>query len=873
MAATRKAWQYRGGAKDVVLPSELLQATGNAPLLARLLWNRGITQASAAQELLTPLEKLSVPDPWQLPDMEPAIERITAAIRQGEPMLVYGDFDVDGLTGTAIFYETLKRLGAKVSFYIPNRASEGHGLNAAALCRLVSTRQLKLVITTDTGIANFKEVSLLAGLGVDTVITDHHELPENLPPAVANVNPQRFERKDHPLGQLSGAGVAYCVCRLLNQALLSAAEAETASLNLLDLVAVGLIADMVPLLDGNRTLVRLGLPVLEARRRLAFRLMLEKAGVDPDKPVTTETVGFTLGPRLNALGRLGDATEAVTLLTTDDPAVAEPLAQRLEGLNKRRQVLCDETFAQAQRFLETSGMATDRKAIVLGSPDWNPGIIGIVASRLVEAYHRPTFLFVLNEADNTARCSARSIPGVHVTRLLEQLNHYLLHYGGHAGAAGCALPLDKFNSFRDALWKLADQTIPDELLQPSLEVDCVLPFDRLSVALVDLLERLAPFGMGFPAPTFALEDLKIAHQKPLGDQGQHLKLMLTATGQPKPVEGFLWRYGANRRVETSQPVCVVATVEKNLYDPQSPAVRLTLQDLQRTGGQAVSEQEPEEPPARLSTLPIITVPGQSLAGSTSVQAPATEWVDHRQQGTGLDVAMAQLLAPFADRPGDALVYNEGRAPSIPLVTPQQVIGRLGARPCQVLVLWDLPPTPEALAQLLAATQPKQLHWAGGKYQSVPLQLAPTDFLKGLLAGAQKVAQTGQVFPLSVWSGRFATTDDVVLLGFNQLESQNRLTVRLLPAEPVAPQAEASVQVAVSLPNGSAASSTVRWDWPESGFYLFQQAIQTVSHYRQQLLQQPLDGIRQAVYAMLPAGSGSGSSASNRVMAASTSPAA
>jgi single-stranded-DNA-specific exonuclease len=274
-------WQYRGGSPDVDLPAFLLDVAQQQQVLARLLYNRNLHSLEEALAFLKPADPQDLRPVEELPDAEQALLRIEQALDSGEHILIYGDFDVDGITGTSIFYETLHhRLKANVSFYIPDRANEGHGLHASALLRLTSTRQVKLVITTDTGISNFNEISLLNGLKVDTIVTDHHELPEHLPLAVANVNPQRFaDAETHRLGHLSGAGVAYKLCSALLKRRLPVQDAQDASDALLDLCAIGLVADMVPLVGENRLLVQLGLEQLNKRRRLGLDALLKNAGV------------------------------------------------------------------------------------------------------------------------------------------------------------------------------------------------------------------------------------------------------------------------------------------------------------------------------------------------------------------------------------------------------------------------------------------------------------------------------------------------------------------------------------------------------------------------------------------------------------------
>jgi single-stranded-DNA-specific exonuclease RecJ len=785
-------WQYRGGSPDVDLPAFLLEATKDQQVLARLLYNRNIQSPEEAATFLKPADPADIRPVEELPDAELALARIESALDSGEHILIYGDFDVDGITGTSIFYETLHhRLNANVSFYIPDRASEGHGLHASALLRLTSSRQVKLVITTDTGISNFNEISLLNGLKVDTIVTDHHELPEHLPLAVANVNPQRLEDVEtHRLGHLSGAGVAYKLCDALLKRRLPMQDAQEASDALLDICAIGLVADMVPLLGENRLLVQLGLQQLNKRQRLGISRLLKNAGVGEDAVLNAESIGFTIGPRLNALGRLQNATEGVEFLTTTDAERASELSLLLEGLNRQRQELCDKTFIEAEQHLQASGGIEGRKAIILASPDWNPGVIGIVASRLIEKYKLPTFMMVVEEAENKVRCSARSISGFHLTEHLEKLNPYFLNMGGHAGAAGFALPLEKLKNFKEDLWKLATEVLDDEMTRPVIEVDAKVGFDSLHVGFVDALESLAPYGMRNPSPIFVLEDMKVASQRSLGSTANHLKVMFEPAerqgfvkGQLQSVEALLWKCGVNFKLDATKRYHVACTIEKNTYGMGTP-VRLTIKDLKVVGAveggmrpalvhetqeiQASSSQ----PLSILEKLDALVSPSSLSLSRPSI--PVLEeltWVDHRKRSNPAEF-ISQLLMSEKDQ---TLIYNEGKTPPIPFVEASQYTTRQTIKPCQSLVLWDIPPSQALLDELLNASQAKQIHLFGSKYQDVALEMPLATFLKAMNQGLQMLltkASPSEGLPLEMLASRFATTEEILLAAFGVLNHQD-----------------------------------------------------------------------------------------------------
>lgn len=523
----------------------------------------------------------------ELHDMDKALERIQTALQKQEHILIYGDFDVDGITGTAILYETLTFLGANVSYYIPDRAKEGHGLNTAACIRLASSRKVKLVITTDTGITNFAEVSLMNGLGIDTIVTDHHELPENLPPAIANVNPKRFEDQTHPLAPLCGAGVAFKLCELLLEANSdedNTEAGESVRIGLLDLVAVGTVADLASLLRENRYLVYEGLKVLNTRHRLGLRTILEHAGNAPENTLTSESIAFTIAPRLNAIGRLDNATQAVELLTTDDATKAGEIAAFLEQLNRKRRELCDETFLEADRALTAQGGLGERRAIVLGKPHWNLGVIGIVASRLIEKYHVPVFMMLLDEEAKIARCSARSIPGFHLHDRLLACTDLFDGFGGHAGAGGFKLPMHNLNLFKERIYQIAETHISDEQMLPLIEVDDVLDWSQLNPHLVTLINKMAPFGMDNPSPKFMVDNARIVNQRGIGENEKHLKLSIgdkNNKSQPS-IEALYWNYGSQPKLDPTAIYRFVVTPENNTFNGNTK-VQLIIEDIKKAG--------------------------------------------------------------------------------------------------------------------------------------------------------------------------------------------------------------------------------------------------------------------------------------------------
>jgi single-stranded-DNA-specific exonuclease RecJ len=810
-----------------ILPPEVdvnalqIAAAHQSPILAKMLVRRGITTPDAMTAFLAPLHTPEVSG-LDLPGMDLALERLETALAEQQPILIYGDFDVDGITGTAVLMETLTYLKAKVSYYIPDRAKEGHGLHSASLCRLVSTRQLKLVISTDTGITNYNEVCMLSNLGVDTIITDHHELAEMLPPSVANINPRMLDNQQHPLAPMAGVGVAFKLCELLLARHNAPAEITT---KLLDLVAIGTIADVAALTLENRRLVQQGVTVMNTRQRTGLVAILEQAGVLPEAELSAETVGFVLGPRLNAIGRLENANDAVTLLTTQDATEAARLASHLEALNRRRKDLCDKTTLEAEQFIRQAGVSVgvndnEQRALVLASPDWNLGVIGIVANRLVDRYRVPVFMMVHDTQANTFRCSARSIEGFPLVEVLEPLKDMFTVFGGHAMAGGFTLPVERFHRCRQALYDIAAARITPEMMQKPLKIDVCLDLSEATTTFIDHLAVLEPTGQANRPPVVALQKLTVAASRLLNEQ--HLKLVLSDPNHPKApaLEAIYWRLGDRSVPQTGDEVDVAGQLTLNRFNG-SERPQLILADFRpagrtqlRTPPAVSSRQSGFMPvaPVLASTLPSALpsdLPSDMTADSTPATAavagkatvkvgvsppvlaqainapvkPAIKpamtlpadattdaadkspmWVDHRHR-SDLEQYIGLLLQ---DSTPQRLVYHEGRSPNLPYLQPHHCISRLQAQPAEELIFWDLPPDADTLQQVLATVQPKVVHWAAGKFATVPLRPAPTDFLKVLLYVLNQ-SQANEAIKVTALASQLATTESVILCGLNVLQ--------------------------------------------------------------------------------------------------------
>jgi single-stranded-DNA-specific exonuclease len=494
---------------------ELLQAAGGSALLAAVLARRGLRDPETVRAFLDP-DQYQPASPYELPGLQTAVKRLQRALSQGEQIAVWGDFDVDGQTATTLLVQGLSWLGAQVSYYIPHRERESHGLNLPGLRRLVAGGA-RLVLTCDTGIAAVEAGEYLHQQGVDFLITDHHELPEQLPQALALVNP-RFLPPEHPLAALPGVGVAY----QLMLALLEQAGQGPAAETLLDLVALGIVADVAEQVRDTRYLLQRGLQVLRRTERLGLLNLLELASLQKDR-LNEEHIAFALGPRLNALGRLGDANQAVELLTTAETGRARLLASHIEGLNTQRKLLTDQVYQSVYNQIERDPALLQPAVLVFSNPEWPAGVIGIVASRLAERYRKPVILFAAPPG-GVARGSARSIAGINITQAIATQRHLLHNFGGHPMAAGLAIDSEQIPAFRQALSRSVRPLLAEIPAKAALTIDAELPLGEMSLDLLDELEQLAPFGPGNPTLTFTSQPLELESVRPLGRSGEHLRV-------------------------------------------------------------------------------------------------------------------------------------------------------------------------------------------------------------------------------------------------------------------------------------------------------------------------------------------------------------
>lgn len=525
MQTTAKTWQLLAHDRDAI--ERLATSLRLAPVVAQLLLNRGLGDAASARRFLeAPLAGLHPPE--ALAGVPEAAARLHAAVQQGRRVCVYGDYDVDGITGTAILWQALRLLGNPAEFYVPNRLEEGYGLNSDAL-RQIAQAGASVVVTVDCGIASLAEAEEARRLGLELIVTDHHEFKDQLPDAAVRVHP-RLPGSTYPFGGLSGSGVAFKVAWALCQRACGSDKVtppfKEFLLDSVVLAALGLVADVVPLLDENRIFVRHGLHRLRKAPTPGLKALLEAAGL-LDKPVlTADDISFKLAPRLNAAGRLGCARLVVELLTTPATAKATELARYLEGENEKRQKMERRILAQARERVDSDGF-DEAPALVLADPEWHPGIIGIVAGRLADLYARPALLIALrpDRANGAAvgQGSGRSIPGFPLHEALRACDDLLLSHGGHAAAAGFKILPDAIASFRERLHAFTQQHFPSGLPAPLLTIDAEVPLSALTLNLVADLDRLEPYGSSNRRPVFLAGGLQVVDApKRVGQGERHL---------------------------------------------------------------------------------------------------------------------------------------------------------------------------------------------------------------------------------------------------------------------------------------------------------------------------------------------------------------
>ena len=560
-----KKWVYNNVDENKVL--EIKEKYGLSELLANILVGRNIIEENQIKVFLEPTRN-DFYDPFLLPDMEIAVPRIINAIENKEKILIYGDYDVDGITSISVLKKFLEDRGLEVSEHIPNRLDEGYGLNKEAIDE-INKSGCKLMITVDCGISGLEEVEYANSLGIETIITDHHEPLDELPKAIAVID-AKIKTNKYPFNQLAGVGVVF---KLIQAISIKLGLDEKKYLKYLDLVCIGTISDIVPLVDENRVIAKLGLKLVEVTRNIGLRTLLDSIGY---KKVNSMSVSFGIAPRINACGRMGHADEALKLFLTNDKSEAIALTQKLNDYNKERQDIEKNIFEEALNKINEENIE-EKSAIVLGGDNWHHGVIGIVASKITDMYFKPSILICFE--DNKGKGSGRSIPGFDLHKALCETSQYLEKYGGHAMAVGLSLSKDKFEDFKKAFQEYADSKDINEIV-PIINIDNLITEKELNLEAVRDLEKLEPFGEANKCPLIAYKNLKIDSIRVLTD-GKHMKLTLkTEKNNIITAMGFNMGYRAEEYL-IGDRVDIVGTLEINAFNGNEN-IQFNLKDIMKS---------------------------------------------------------------------------------------------------------------------------------------------------------------------------------------------------------------------------------------------------------------------------------------------------
>ncbi|MBM4125134.1 MAG: single-stranded-DNA-specific exonuclease RecJ [Nitrospira sp.] len=559
----KKQWVFRE--VDLTQRGMFAQSLSISPITASVLLSRGVATIEQARYWLAP-QAASLHDPLQLPDLERAIDRLHRAVTTGERICFYGDYDVDGIAATSLYLTFFRSVGGNAVSYIPHRIHEGYGLNVQAIRRL-RQEGVGLLVTSDCGSTAPREVELANSLGLDVIITDHHQLEAGLPPALAVINPYRAD-SSYPFRGLCSGGLAYKVVLAYQE---KYGHADVSAESLLDLVALATVADVVPLKDENRFFVREGMALISRGARCGIKALKQVAGIDRD--CTSGTVAFKLAPRINAAGRLAHAEAGVRLLTTESDAEAREIAEELERLNRERQRIEEATTNEALAAVRTSAVPA---GLVLGARHWHLGVVGIVAARLVERYHRPAIVIAVNE-QGIGKGSARSVPGFDLYEALSACRDLLEGFGGHPSAAGLTIQESRIPMLQDRFAEIAGGWVGTGSPLPQIHVDAEVNLHEVDQQLVRELGMLHPYGAGNPEPIFAVKNVAILNQRVVGER--HLKLTVRH-GRSQPFDSIGFRMGslADLGLSADRAVDLAFVPEINRWNGLD-RVQLRIRDL------------------------------------------------------------------------------------------------------------------------------------------------------------------------------------------------------------------------------------------------------------------------------------------------------
>jgi len=692
-------------------------------ILCRELTKRDLRTTTAWEAYLEPTTYQQT-SPFSFSEMERVVDRIFNAIRDGETIGIWGDFDVDGQTSTSVLVDGLSQMGAKVIFHIPIRSSESHGMQINAFKSFLKLGP-SLIITCDTGISDFETIEYSQSVGVDVIITDHHTLPEFLPRAYAIINPHQLPVV-HPLSYLAGVGTAFQVIRALNITGKYRLDVE----NLYDLVALGTIADMAVLKSENRFYAQMGLKQMNQNLRTALKSILTVSQIK-NSLITENTLGFNLAPQLNAAGRLSDANENVRFLLSSDKDYCIDFAQGLEQLNHTRKLLVDAILQSAQDMIRHDPLIMNESVIILQREGWERGVLGIAAGKLVELYNRPVIL--LNIEGNRAAGSARSIDGIDITAVIRENEKYLIRYGGHAMAAGLSLPTNKLSNFSFDLKKSLQNQASKISIDKKLNIDHYISFSNIGKRILDELMQLAPFGQGNPSPVFASRNLEVIKTKPLGSTEKHIQITL------RDIDG-----------NTQQAIKWNSEIQSIPFNRIDIAYHIQPDEYRGKNKFFLEYVDHREYIPNTIHLDALTY--------------KIEFEDHRH-----DPAEYASLNEIIEKTGDIQIWFEG------LKKPKdiKVKERIQLIKKEELIILTAPPSYSVLDEILEATQAKKVYFFG-------IQLNPdnTNAFLTNLGGLIKHCLNNQISDITSksFAAQLCQTEDIILLGLSWFNAHGNISV-------------------------------------------------------------------------------------------------
>lgn len=560
----KKKWQYYEQNKELV--KQISEKHNISTLLAQILINRNIVDDSQIDIFLQP-KRNDFHDPFLMLDMEKATDRIMQAIKNKEKTIIYGDYDVDGITSITVLKKFLQERGLETDYYIPNRLEEGYGLNVDAI-QEIAQKKYKLMITVDCGVSGIEEIKLANSKGIETIVTDHHEQLDELPAAYAIINPKRRDNT-YPFRGLAGVGVVFKLIQAISKKL---GLDEKEYLKYLDIVCIGTISDIVPLVDENRVIAKLGLMLVECTKNIGLKELISETKY---KNIDSTMISFAIAPRINACGRMGKQEEALQLFLTENLEEAKEITKKLERYNSERQETEKNIFEQAIKKIETENLK-ELNSIVLASENWHHGVIGIVASRITEKFYKPTILICI-EGDE-GKGSGRSVPGFDLHQALVDSSQFLKKYGGHEMAVGLSLKKEKINDFKKYFEEISKAKNVKQLI-PVINIDCEITKKELNKKTIEQIKLLEPFGEKNKQPLVIYKNLKITSIRALSE-GKHLKLMLKDDNEIVNAIGFNLGELSNEYL-IGDKVDIVGTIETNAYNGQEQ-IQINLKDIMKS---------------------------------------------------------------------------------------------------------------------------------------------------------------------------------------------------------------------------------------------------------------------------------------------------